>query len=280
MSEAQSSPHAPYGVAALGEAAGRVGARARAPASAQEQADRELAEAVLWGRHREKDADAREALILQYLPYARTVAAGLYRQHVHHEVEFREYVQWATLGLIEALDRYDPARGARFTTYAFTRIQGAIRNGLEHISERQEQLGLQRRLVAERVDAARRGRDLSAAATPAAELLGEMADVGIALILTFMLDETGMMQGPADSLPDGCYETVAFRQEQKRLRDMLPHLTPREQSVIRLHYLQGMTYDDVAQVLRITKGRVAQLHQQAIARLRRLLDPSSVRNEP
>jgi RNA polymerase sigma factor for flagellar operon FliA len=274
MSEAESSMQAPYGVAALGELAGRVGA-AGARAGTQEQADRELAESVLWGRHREdRDAGARESLILLYLPYARTVAAGLYRQHVNHEVEFREYVQWATLGLIEALDRYDPARGAKFTTYAFTRIQGSIRNGLEHISERQEQLGLQRRLVAERVDAARRGRDLSAAAVPAANLLGEMADIGTALVLSFMLDETGMLQGPADTLPDGCYEALSFRQEQRRLRDMLQHLTPREQSVIRLHYMQGMTYDDVAQALRITKGRVAQLHQQAIARLRRLLDPS------
>ena len=274
MSEAESSLQAPYGVPALGELAGRVGAAASRTGT-QEQVDRELAEAVLWDRFRgERDAAAREALILLYLPYARTVAAGLYRQHVNHEVEFREYVQWATLGLIEALDRYDPARGAKFTTYAFTRIQGSIRNGLEHISERQEQLGLQRRLVAERVDAARRGRDLSAAAVPAADLLGEMADIGTALVLSFMLDETGMLQGPADTLPDGAYEALSFRQEQRRLRDMLQHLTPREQSVIRLHYMQGMTYEDVAEVLRITKGRVAQLHQQAIARLRRLLDPT------
>ena len=274
MSEAESSLHAPYGVAALGEAAGRIGV-AGARAGTQEQVDRELAEAVLWDRYRdERDAGARESLILLYLPYARTVAAGLYRQHVNHEVEFREYVQWATLGLIEALDRYDPARGAKFTTYAFTRIQGSIRNGLEHISERQEQLGLQRRLVAERVDAARRGRDLSDASVPAANLLGEMADIGTALVLSFMLDETGMLQGPADALPDGAYEALSFRQEQRRLRDMLQHLTPREQSVIRLHYMQAMTYDDVAAVLRITKGRVAQLHQQAIARLRRLLDPT------
>jgi RNA polymerase sigma factor for flagellar operon FliA len=272
--EADSFPQAPYGVAALGELAGRVGSTA--PGSARrEQADRDLAEPVLWSRYREdRDEQARESLILMYLPYARTIAAGLFKQHVNHEVEFREYVQWATLGLIEALDRYDPGRGAKFTTYAYTRIQGSIRNGLEHISERQEQLGLQRRLVAERVEAARRGRDLSEQGVPAAELLGEMADIGSVLILSFMLDETGMVQGPADALPDGCYETLAFRQEQRRLSDMLQHLTPREHAVIRMHYMQGMTYEDVAATLRITKGRVAQLHQQALVRLRRLLDTS------
>lgn len=276
MTETEHFSQAPYGSPALGELSALAGV-VRAQADGQAQADRELAETVLWARfHADRDPAARESLILLYVPYARTVAAGLYRQHVHHETEFREYVQWATLGMIEALDRYDPTRGAKFTTYAFARMQGSIRNGLEHISERQEQLGLNRRLVAERVDAARRGADLSEAARrPAESLLASMAEVGTALILSFMLDETGMMQGPADALPDGCYEAVAFKQEQHRLRDMLQHLTPREQSVVRLHYMQAMTYDDIAQVLRITKGRVSQLHQQALARLRRLLDPSS-----
>lgn len=262
---------APYGEVALGELAARVGA-SRQPPGAQEQADRELTEAVFWERHlTAADPAARESLILLYMPYARTVAAQLYRQHVRHEVEFHDYVQWATVGMIEALDRYDPTRGAKFTTYAWTRIQGSIRNGLEHISERQEQLSLQRRLVAERIEAARGGLDLSAAGTSDDELMGRMAEVGTTLVLAFMLDESNMLQAPTDTLPDGAYEALAFKQEQRRLRDMLQHLTPREQAVVRMHYLQGMTYQDTADVLRITKGRVAQLHQQALTRLRRLL---------
>lgn len=267
-----SHPSAPYGDLALGDLAARVGA-ARQPVGEQAQADRELAEAVLWERHLgERDLQAREALILLYAPYARTVAAQLFRQHVRHEVEFAEYVQWATVGMIEALDRYDPSRGAKFSTYAWTRIQGAIRNGLEHISERQEQLTLHRRLVAERVEAARAEAGLSARDVPDDELLARMADVGTTLVLSFMLDESNLLQAPADTLPDGCYESLAFKQEKRRLQDMLQHLTPREQAVIRMHYLQGMTYQETADVLRITKGRVAQLHQQALGRLRRLLE--------
>lgn len=268
-------PPAPYGDAALGELASRVVAE-RAGARQPSLSGPELAEAVLWERHRQAgDTAARESLILMYLPYARTVAAGLYRQHVHHETELREYIQWATLGLIEALDRYDPARGAKFTTYAFMRIQGAIRNGLEHISERQEQLGLHRRLLAERVEAARAGQDLSPAALPDDQLLARMAEIGTALVVSFMLDDTNLVQAPGDALPDGCYEAVSFRQERDRVQDMLQHLTPRERSVIRMHYLQGMTCEQTAQTLRITKGRVSQLHQQALARLRRLLETSS-----
>jgi RNA polymerase sigma factor for flagellar operon FliA len=277
MSELQLSPPvpAPYGVAALGALASRMGASAGV-STADASGDPQASESLLWERLRDMgDAQAREQLVLMYLPYARSLAAVLYRQHVPYEVEFRDYVQWATLGLIEALDRYDPQRGAKFSTYAYTRIQGAIRNGLEHISERQEQLSLHRRLIAERAQAMACMHDLSDAGTPAQVLLGEMAEIGTALILGFMLDDTGMVLGPAQRLPDGCYEALAFKQEQQRVLDLLAQLTPREESVIRLHYLQSMTFEDVARTLGITKGRVSQLHQQALTRLRGLLIPTT-----
>ena len=265
MAATDPSLQAPYGAPELAALA--------AGAAAAPIDEKRLAEDLLWQRHAQGDAHAREALIVMFLPYARSVAAVLYRQHVHHETEYREYVQWATLGLIEALDRYDPTRGARFTTYAHQRMLGTIRNGLEHISERQEQIGLRRRLQAERVAAAKRGRSLATHEVPEPQLLGEVADVAMGLMLSFMLDETGMLQDPDRALPDGCYEAVAFKHEQRRLHELLPQLTPREQSVIRLHYLQGLAYDDIAKSLGITKGRISQLHEQALVRLRKLLAP-------
>lgn len=265
MAASDPSLQAPYGAPELAVPA--------AGAAAVPFDERQLAEDLLWQRRALGDVQAREALILMFLPYARSVAAVLYRQHVHHETEYREYVQWATLGLIEALDRYDPSRGARFTTYAHLRILGAIRNGLEHFSERQEQIGLRRRLEAERLAAVKRGRSLAADEVPEQQLLGEMADVAVGLMLSFMLEESGMLQGPDSALPDGCYEAVAFKHEQRRLHELLPQLTPREQAVIRLHYLQGLDYDDIAKSLGISKGRISQLHEQALVRLRKLLAP-------
>ena len=227
---------------------------------------------MLWQRHRDQhDAQAREELIMRHLPYARSVAGGLYRQHVHHEVELQDYVQWATLGLIEALDRYDPARGALFTTYAYARMQGAIRNGLEHISERQEQYALHRKLRAERVAAAQFERDVADEGAGDHHLVGDMVEIAAGLMLSVLLDDTGMLQAEDQAVPDGCYESVAFKQERKRLRVLISQLTPREQAVVRLHYFQGLTYEYIAQSLDITKGRVAQLHGQALGRLRTLI---------
>jgi len=263
---------APYGAPELSEPARVLASPATAHAAREE--DQRLVESLLWQRHLEQaDSEAREQLIMLHLPYARAVAGSLYRQHVKHETEYHEYVQWATVGMIEALDRYDPGRGAQFRTYAHMRILGAIRNGLEHISERQEQISLHRKLMAERLAAAQAGRDVSDPGKTPVELMRDIADIGAGLMLSFMLDDTGMLQNPDSVLPDGCYESLAFKHEQQRLRELINELTPREQSVIRLHYLQGMTYEDIARSLGITKGRISQLHAQALTRLRALLAP-------
>lgn len=275
VAHAHDPTQAPYGASELGALATRYAASAlgEEEAKAQQKVDRQAAERELWQSHIEQhDPQAREDLIMLHLPYAKIVAAGLYGKHVHHETTFEEYVQWATLGLIEALDRYDPARGAQFRTYAHSRMLGAIRDGLEHISERQEQLSLHRRLTAERLAAARAGKQIDAAVDDGA-LLRNMAEVGTSMMLSFMLDDTGMLQGVEDALPDHCYASLVFKEEQQRLRDLIPQLTPREQSVIRLHYLQGLTYESIATTLAITRGRVAQLHQQALLRLRKLVAP-------
>ncbi|WP_419688234.1 sigma-70 family RNA polymerase sigma factor [Burkholderia theae] len=255
---------APYGATALGNLAARADRGA-----SQTHGRNELAVAELWRQHVEAhDANAREALIMMHLPYARAVAAGLYGKHVNHEAEFDEYMQWATLGLIEALDRYDPGRGAQFTTYAFVRIQGAIRDGLEHISDRQEQLGLHRRLMAERAAAVERS--VAAELGRGGEVFDRLARVSVGLMLTFFLDGTGMIHDEDSALPDACYGTLALKQSRKQVRELISYLTPREQSVVKLHYLQGLTYTEIGGVLNITRGRISQLHEQALTRLRRL----------
>jgi RNA polymerase sigma factor for flagellar operon FliA len=260
-------PQAPYGEPELSTLASQVAAGIHPP-------EPQAAEHSLWQRHLEQhDLVAREELILIHLPYARAVAAGLYRQHVHHEVDLQEYVQWATLGLIEAVDRYDPDRGAQFRTYAHSRMQGTIRNGLEHISERQEQISLHRKLAAERLAAAQGERRMADASRSPSGLIGAMAEISAGLILSFMLDDTGMLDTPGHALPDGCYESLAFKHERQRLHHLIGLLTPREQAVVRLHDLQGLTYEDIAQSLGITKGRVSQLHEQALTRLRKLIQP-------
>src|SRR5262245_21524787 len=92
----------------------------------------EAHELALWRRLRgSRDADARDGLLALHMPYARIVAATYYSRRYNDEVEFGDYLQYASIGLLEALERFDPERGAQFRTFAARRMHGAILNGLE-----------------------------------------------------------------------------------------------------------------------------------------------------
>src|SRR5471030_786211 len=89
---------------------------------------------------------ARERLIENYLPFARMMAAKSYGMRHSNEFEFDDYLQFATVGLIEAIDRYQPNSTALFTTFASKRITGAVLDGVERLSDRQQQISSRQRV--------------------------------------------------------------------------------------------------------------------------------------
>ncbi len=228
------------------------------------------AESDLWKRwQNSRDPKARTLLAERYLPYARALAAKTYARRTHSEFEFEEYLHFAVVGMMESLDRYVPGGGAQFKTFATPRINGAILNGLSHLSERQQQLAFGRRLARERVDALKLESSLSSSAGP--RLLQELSQVGIGLALGFLLEGTGMLVQEDARLPDNAYSHIEFRQLQARIWQLVEQLTEREAQVIHQHYLQRKNFDEVATALRLTKGRISQLHTQALTRLGKLI---------
>lgn len=216
----------------------------------------------------EADPDARAALIARYLPYAKAVAARLFARRPHEDVAFEDYLQLATVGLLESVDRYRPDRGTRFTTFATPRIRGAVLSGLERLTERRQQSAFRRRVLAERV----------ATLVPEGEgagftkaLLDQLEAIGVGVALGLLLDGTGMVLGAEESLPDNAYPQVELRRARQRLWEMVEQLGEKEREVMQRHYGEGMRFDEVARRLQLSKGRVSQLHTQAIQRLRGLM---------
>ena len=115
-------------------------------------------ELELWRRAEQSgDAELRGQLVERYLPLCRVIAASLYSKRVADDAEFADYMQYATLGLIEAVENFDWRRGVQFNTFATYRIQGAIRNNIANFSERREQVGLLVRLKKERLESIKLG---------------------------------------------------------------------------------------------------------------------------
>lgn len=233
------------------------------------------AEVALWLRlRRHGDDDARAHLLALHMPYARVVAASYYRKRFHDEIEFGDYQQFASLGLLEAMERYEPGRGAQFRTFAARRMHGAILDGVERLTEKQQQIAARQRARNERLQA---GVEVAAERTGVVagtvprqprQLMHYLAEVGVGLALQWMLDGTAMVDVPerAESLP--FYRSTELRQRRERLLQVVAALPPQEQAVIRCHYLQDQAFHEVAAMLKLTPGRVSQIHRQALARLR------------
>jgi len=237
--------------------------------------DAHSGEAALWQRWRGAgDAQARERLLELHLPYTRVVAATYYARRYSDEVEFGDYLQYASVGLIEAMDRYDPGRGVQFRTFAARRMHGAILSGLERSTEKQQQIAARQRLRAERLrDVHAMAVEQGAAPGPSAEqLMRFVADVGIGLAVCWMLEGTGMVEdgaGATTALP--FYRSAQLRQVRERLVEAVDRLPPQQRTVIRHHYLQDVPFETIAADLQLTKGRISQIHKQALLHLRRLL---------
>jgi len=247
---------------------------------------------ALWARWRkEKDEAAREQLICHYLPYAKMVAATIYGRRTHNDVEFEDYLQLARVGLLEAVDRFEPGQGAQFKTFAAKRVQGSVLNGLTRLTEKNQQISVAMRLRQERLEAVKDaaaaaeevpgdGQAAAASAAPrsADKLFKYLAEVGIGLALGVLLEGTGMVDGEAfdgnahaPSPEVSYFRKTEILQLRTVLRDLVNQLSDQQKSVIRQHYLQEVPFDDIATLMGVTRGRVSQLHRQGLLRLRELL---------
>ena len=226
-------------------------------------------ERAAWAQFvRERDVATRNRLIERYLPLCRTVAATLYARRGGLELEFLDYMQFATLGLIEAIERFDPALGNTFPTYATPRIRGSILNSLEPMSERYTQISLRKRIEKEWIESLnppeqggrRKKRDLRAT----------LAELTVGLALSQLLEGSGMLASidGENSYQQEFYANQEQRQLTESLAKLVRALPEQERRVVQSHYYHGLDFTEIAGLLELSKGRISQIHRQALQLIR------------
>ena len=193
------------------------------------------------------------------------LAAKAYANRIQLELEFADYLQYASIGLIEAVDRFDPAIAPKFEVFSALRINGAILNGIVSFTEKQEQISARKRLLTERVKSlkedAPKPKDHDA-------VFKYLAELAIGLAVGFALEGTGMYQDEEGCYEENTYRRIELKQFCKKVTKMMELLPDRERRVIKLHYQQQIPFDEIAEILCVTKGRISQLHKSALKRLR------------
>jgi RNA polymerase sigma factor FliA len=225
-------------------------------------------ERALWVEFvRARDPALRTRLIERHLPLARILAAKLYSKRRVQETEFDDYLHYAALGLIEAVDKFDPCHNVLFRTFAAHRVQGSVLNNVGRLSERDEQLALKSRLRKQRMQSLRED---GKPGDKTAELFEHMAEVAVGLALGYMLEGSGMYASQEDSHAEDVYRGHEMKQLRATVNAIIELLPERERNVIKYHYFHGLGVSEIGDILGVTKGRVSQIHREALRNLREL----------
>jgi RNA polymerase sigma factor for flagellar operon FliA len=237
----------------------------------------------LWSDYKSSGSrEARDKLIVHYSPLVKYVA-GRVSVGLPQNIEQADLVSYGIFGLIDAIDKFDPERNIKFETYAIARIKGAIIDELRSIDWVPRSV----RAKARSVEKAYATLEASLLRTPTdAEVASEMGISenelqGIFNQISFVglvaLDEmlSGGERGESttlgDTIPDkGEGPVAAFEVEEMKqiLASAINRLGDREKVVLTLYYYEGLTLNEIGEVLGVTESRVCQIHTKAVLQLR------------
>jgi RNA polymerase sigma factor for flagellar operon FliA len=241
----------------------------------------------LWTRFRgERDETARHELLDQYIGLVYHAAREVERTAPRH-LEFAELVSAGTVGLVQALETFEPERGNAFSTFAVPRIRGAMLDELRSwdwvprsVRDRTRLLGLKQ--------AELRG---SLGREPVPGEIAEALGIEEQICRSWLADAAGPQIIPldsklrrsgsgqakvADTIPDPAavepMETMENDHELAELREALESLPKKDQTVLALFYYENLTQRQVAQVLHVSESRISQIRSRALRRLREMLE--------
>ena len=226
----------------------------------------------IWAEYRATgEAGLRNRLVLQYAPLVKYVAGRL-RTRMPDSVDPDDLVSDGVLGLMDAIERFEPARGLSFQTFAVPRIRGAIIDGMRSMdfvprSVRDKLRAVQRAQVLLEERLGRVPEDTEVAreiGVPVQQLrdLTRQANSNHASLDDFDL---------ADELSSAADHQVEQGDVNASLMRVVDQLAERDQVIIALYYFEGLTLAEIGQVLGVTESRVSQVHRRATTTLREKL---------
>lgn len=241
----------------------------------------------LWKQFAGGSETARDQLLTEHLGLVHHVARQLSRT-LAAKADVDEMVSAGTMGLMSALEGFDPGRGLAFSTFAAPRIRGAILDELR----RQDHVPRSVRRKAREISAARETLQRIFGRPPEAPEMAEHLGVDVPTLWRWEADvenavqlpldrqpgdNDGGMTSPAELLADETHgdieETLNHEQEVALLREAILGLKEQERVVLSLYYFEELKLHEIASVLSLTESRVSQIRSKALGKLKTELGP-------
>ncbi len=240
----------------------------------------------LFRRYKENgDMDAREKLVMSHMNLVRFLA----NKFKNRGEPLDDLVQVGYLGLLKAIDRFDPSRGLEFTTYATPTILGEIKR---HFRDKGWSVRVPRRLqeLSAKVNQATDKLTTELQRSPKIEEIADYLGASVDEVLEAMESSSAYSSVPlegssnpeADDAPSVIdrYATedsaLTFTDDRLVIEEALKSFSPREREVIELRFLQGMTQIEIAERLGISQVQVSRLLRRTLKKIQDKIDPDGV----
>lgn len=226
----------------------------------------------------------RERLILEHLPQVRLIARRMY-DRLPGNVSLEDLISSGTVGLISAIDKYDPSVGVKLRTYAEYKIRGAILDSLRDMDwaprrQRQRARRLQQAVaVAEQraqhtPSPAEIARELGISEDECREWMADIHALKVGSIETPSFDDDGrevvrQVAAREEELPS---RAIEYSELKKLVAQALERMPVTERTILSLYYNENLTLREISRVLQLHESRISQVKIQALARLRILFE--------
>ncbi|WP_369914750.1 sigma-70 family RNA polymerase sigma factor [Xanthomonas sp. NCPPB 3005] len=201
-------------------------------------------EAELWRRFKvDNDLVARDYLLTQYSPWVASVVMTVMRRAGSRDLDRSDHMQNGHVGLLEAMNRYQPQKGVPFLLYAKARVRGAVFNGIRASTKSQ-----------------RYPKELALVEVADRDEEGDTFSEFVSAIVGIALDQ--MIEQAADAFCEG--ESLQQAQNGKLIKNVLLGMPDNIRLIFVSHYYLHMPFVRIAEDLCLSKGRISQLHSKGL----------------
>ena len=238
-----------------------------------------------WDRKKLKHLNARQRdeLIKEYTPLIKFIAKKI-AMRLPANIELDDLVSSGVIGLIDAIEKYDPTRDNQFKTYAEFRIRGAILDELRARdwvprSVREKSKMLERasnsmeKKLGRRASHKEIAKELGMSLEELHELLSQTKPVSLLNIDSFSdfskTDKKSFLKLAQHEEDDDPFSDLLVKDTKEEIISGLEDLPEKQRLVLSLYYYEDLNLKEIGRILNVTESRVSQLHTQAIVTLKR-----------
>ncbi len=242
---------------------------------------------VLWDSYLKDKTDktSRDKLIVQYIYLARYVV-GRIKVNLPSSFSFEDIVSFGIEGLIDAIEKYHPNKGAKFESYALMRIRGSIIDRVRSLDwlprtlrKKIKEIKITTEKLKQQIGRAPTTKEVADVMGLSEEKINEIMSSDVSV--NSIYDKKGVgddsveiidtIEDEASTKPDDEMERTDAKKE---LQQALKKLPERERTLLVFYYHENMTLKEIGEAINVSESRVCQLHAQAIMKLRNILNSS------